>query len=233
MSDPHISKLVARKMGRWHGLEFSGVEKPKESKQWSVLEKWMKDVPEESIEKLMGLKDGELEQCNREWINNEIAELKKALLDPERGFLDLIGLTHNDLLNGNIVYDEQTDSVMFIDFEYANWAHPAFDIANHFCEFCGFEDNYDLYPEKEFQMTFITEYLRGYKGDDEYSPDQEELELWYRMVNAYALLSHFWWGAWGLIQGYHSEIKTDFDYVEYSAQRYREYLATKEKMLNM
>lgn len=44
---------------------------------------------------------------------------------------------HNDLLIGNILYDEKKNSVTFIDFEYTAYNYQAFDIANHFAEFAG------------------------------------------------------------------------------------------------
>lgn len=45
---------------------------------------------------------------------------------------------HNDLLLGNILYDEQSETnVIFIDYEYADYNFQAFDIGNHFAEFAG------------------------------------------------------------------------------------------------
>ena len=68
---------------------------------------------------------------------------------------------HNDLLLKNIVYSKTNDQVSFIDFEYSDYNYQAFDIANHFTEFCGV-DEFDpsLYPSKEFQLKWIERYLR-------------------------------------------------------------------------
>lgn len=44
---------------------------------------------------------------------------------------------HNDLLLGNILIDEKTDKVRFIDYEYAAYNFQAYDIGNHFAEFAG------------------------------------------------------------------------------------------------
>lgn len=44
---------------------------------------------------------------------------------------------HNDLLLGNVIYNEGEGTVSFIDFEYANYNYQAFDIANHFNEYAG------------------------------------------------------------------------------------------------
>lgn len=44
---------------------------------------------------------------------------------------------HNDLLFGNVLYNQEQNSVVFIDYEYTAFNYQAFDIANHFAEFAG------------------------------------------------------------------------------------------------
>lgn len=44
---------------------------------------------------------------------------------------------HNDLLLGNIIYDDINEKITFIDYEYAACNYQAFDIGNHFAEFAG------------------------------------------------------------------------------------------------
>lgn len=44
---------------------------------------------------------------------------------------------HNDLVMRNIIWDEDSASVSFIDFEYSAPNYQPFDIANHFSEYCG------------------------------------------------------------------------------------------------
>lgn len=46
---------------------------------------------------------------------------------------------------GNIIYDEATNDVTFIDFEYAACNYQAFDIGNHFNEFAGTLDDFQFY----------------------------------------------------------------------------------------
>lgn len=48
-----------------------------------------------------------------------------------------IVFSHNDLLLGNVIYNEELNRVSFIDFEYAAHNFQAFDIGNHFTEFAG------------------------------------------------------------------------------------------------
>lgn len=44
---------------------------------------------------------------------------------------------HNDLLLGNILYNDCDNRVNFIDYEYADYNYQAYDIGNHFAEFAG------------------------------------------------------------------------------------------------
>jgi len=41
--------------------------------------------------------------------------------------------------------EEEEDKIMIIDYEYANYNPRAFDLANHFCEYCGFDSNYEFF----------------------------------------------------------------------------------------
>lgn len=120
---------------------------------------------------------------------------------------------HNDLLLGNIVYTPEANKVTFIDYEYAEPNHQAFDIGNHFAEFPGIDsDNgidYSIYPSREFQIEWLRVYLEEFHETSEISDD--DVEKLYKQVNKFALSSHFLWTCWSLIQAENSTI--DFDFV--------------------
>ncbi|KAL6590804.1 kinase-like domain-containing protein, partial [Neocallimastix sp. 'constans'] len=114
-----------------------------------------------------------------------------------------LAFCHCDLLYGNLIYhkDENgNDDVTFIDYEYGSINPRGFDIGNHFNEFAGKED--------------VTE---------------KEIEDIYREVNKFALLSHFYWGVWSILQAKYSQI--DFDYSSYAVLKLDEYFKNKEKFL--
>lgn len=48
-----------------------------------------------------------------------------------------VAFCHNDVLLGNVIYNEEANKVSFIDFEYAMPNYVAFDVANHFNEMAG------------------------------------------------------------------------------------------------
>lgn len=62
---------------------------------------------------------------------------------------------HNDLLLGNVLYNQEQENVVFIDYEYTAFNYQAFDIANHFAEFAG---NYILVC-KIYSTSFITKII--------------------------------------------------------------------------
>lgn len=161
---------------------------------------------------------------------------------------------HNDLLLKNIVYNDKTSDVRFIDFEYADINYQAFDIANHFCEFAGVTDfNPQLYPSKEFQLEWLENYLKEWNelskipetGDkiDNNMNDcvsknghhdadfEKRLNTLHRQVNKFSLMCHLYWAIWSLLQARHSSIH--FDYHGYAKSRLGEYFKNKEKILSI
>lgn len=68
--------------------------------------------------------------------------------------------SHQDLLCGNILYSEGWSRVQFIDFEYGGYNFRGFDIANHFCEYAGYDPDYEKgYPRKDKQLHFLRSYV--------------------------------------------------------------------------
>jgi hypothetical protein len=53
------------------------------------------------------------------------------------------------------------------------------------------------------------------------TPSKDEINRLYDEANVFSLLSHYYWGLWGLIQAMVSDI--DFDYMEYAVHRFSEY----------
>lgn len=119
---------------------------------------------------------------------------------------------HNDLLLANIIFTEKSHEISFIDFEYTEPNHQAFDIGNHFAKLAGGGSSkaidYENYPTKAFQEVWLKIYLEEFCGD----ASDERVATLYKAVNKFALASHFLWTCWCLIQAENSTI--DFDFVE-------------------
>jgi ethanolamine kinase len=108
---------------------------------------------------------------------------------------------------------------------YATPAPAAFDIANHFAEWGGFECDYNLLPTRAHRKQFLGEYLRSYHfnlQDGSFATAKELNEL-YDQIDLYRGLPGLYWGIWALIQAQSSKI--DFDYAKYAEIRLGEYFA--------
>ncbi|CAG8805649.1 27209_t:CDS:2, partial [Dentiscutata erythropus] len=215
MSNQRICLLIAEHMAVWHKVNFSN---EKESTLFPVLWKWLREVPKSYIDP----KTDEKFQKNfkLEELFNELTGLENELVKIESPIV----FCHNDLLNGNIIYEESRNKISFIDLEYGSMNYRSFDIANHFNDFAGFECDYNLYPSNEFQKKWLRHYLCSYNPGATIT--EEEVNKLYQEVNKFALASHFFWGVWGLVRAQSSEI--NFDYIEYATLRFKEYYNKKE-----
>lgn len=137
--------------------------------------------------------------------------------------------------------DKRITPVSFIDYEYTTPVPAAFDIANHFAEWGGFECDYSVLPTRSQRRAFIAEYLESYSrfADQSSFPrvldttsngknsTQNETGLHslarklHEDVDNFRGLPGFYWGIWALIQATISQI--DFDYASYAELRLAEY----------
>lgn len=118
------------------------------------------------------------------------------------------------------------ETVSFIDYEYATPAPAAFDLANHFSEWAGFECKYENLPTRETRRTFIQQYIQSYskyaKLDDR-NTDEFYVRRLGDEVDRLRGMPGLYWGIWALIQATISQI--DFDYTSYAELRLAEYFA--------
>ncbi|KAH1248139.1 putative choline kinase 2 [Glycine max] len=202
LRDPSISALIATKMKEFHDLDMPGEKKVH---LWDRLRNWFSEAKRLSSPK-------EFEAFYLDTIDKEISILEKELSGPHQR----IGFCHNDLQYGNIMLDEETNSVTIIDYEYASYNPVAFDIANHFCEMAA---NYHT------EEPHILDYNK-YPGEQLSNSEVEQL---LQEIEKYTLANHLFWGVWGIISAQVNTI--DFDYKEYAKQRFQEYWARKPYLL--
>lgn len=117
-------------------------------------------------------------------------------------------LCHCDLLSSNILSKTNGD-VVFIDFEYSCPVERAFDIANHFNEYAGFNCEWDCLPTKSEEYNFLKHYLQ--------TENPILINSLINEIQPFYLSSHIYWGLWALLQATHSAI--DFDFVSYAVKR--------------
>ena len=108
--------------------------------------------------------------------------------------------------------------------------YRGFDIANHWCEYSADYTtetphllDFTRLPDIKEQNNFLSAYLRkqyeieGLKNVSNVK-FLEDLNSLRREADNCMVLSHLFWGLWGLIQAAHSSI--EFDYFEYAMQRF-------------
>jgi len=170
-----------------------------------------------------------------------------------------ISLCHNDLLSGNILVSHDllsiinncapsarddnfnnTDGITLIDYEYAAYNYRGYDLANHFCEFGGFDFNIkEHFPKFETRAQFIYHYACAVANRKDTSllrldsgtraaisyiatlsvanifNNEETLTFLLAadsMIRPFCLLAHLYWGTWSILQAMYSPV--DFDYME-------------------
>lgn len=123
------------------------------------------------------------------------------------------------------------ETVNFIDYEYATPSPAAFDIANHFAEWGGFDCEHQYLPTKSQRMDFLREYIHSYFSHlgEKKTADEENAEVarLFEEVDVFRGVPGFYWGIWALIQAQISQI--DFDYASYAEVRLGEYHAWREE----
>lgn len=81
---------------------------------------------------------------------------------------------HCDLLCANVIVlppsessrpgtNDEVKTVHFIDYEYANPSPAAFDLANHFSEWAGYDCDYSKVPTRSARREFLSEYIQSYR----------------------------------------------------------------------
>ncbi len=210
MGIPRLRPLIARSLRQLHDLPIADILDAPVPTLWDTLEGWMSAAMALTFTGEAARRHAALDlprharelQVIKARFHDVIAQRPgaEAALRPV--------LAHNDLLSGNILYSADDHAVRLIDYEYGACSYAAFDIANHFCEYAGFDSDYDRgFPSRASRDAFIAEYLG----------DIDAVEAFSDVVEFFVPADHLFWGSWAVIQAYHSPI--DFDFMGYSRLR--------------
>ena len=198
---------------------------------WTIMQKWIHALPAAT----------EAERSRQALLQKELHRTVAEFADLPGLGKDGLVLSHCDLLSGNVVIVTspskdptnglKTEDVNFIDYEYAVPAPAAFDLANHFAEWGGFECDYSVLPTRQTRRAFLSQYLASYKKtvakSSELSP-HADLDSLFQIVDRFRGLPGLYWGIWALIQATISQI--DFDYAQYAETRLGEYFAWRDEV---
>ncbi|GAA5810138.1 hypothetical protein MFLAVUS_003557 [Mucor flavus] len=220
------AQWIAKKLGKWHQVtlpeDHQVLKHKKDQKLWNTMFKWLEQVPQ----KYQNPKTQSTFETRFD-MNKIRAELDYLIAELEKLNSPIV-FSHNDLLYGNIIFNEEKEEASFIDYEYGCYAFRGFDIGNHFNEFAGFECEYWRYPTKQFQLQWFDWYLT--ENNNGVKPTSAEKEKLFEEVNAFSLASHFYWGLWAMVQAMVSDI--DFNYMDYAVLRFNEYDRRKNEVFS-
>ena len=182
-----------------------------------TLRKWISNVPLEYL-------DPNKKAYDLNTIKEELVFMENNLKNRS----DIV-LCHNDLLLKNFIKNEK--GIELIDYEYSGYNYRAFDIANHFNEWCGFDLNWDNFPSEDTQKRFLKAYLEAYYDSNKKDEKglEKEINNMIEDIKWFDLASNFYWGTWALIQAALSSI--DFNYCDYGRLRFKRYFEIKKKLL--
>ncbi|KAI1479876.1 ethanolamine kinase [Daldinia eschscholtzii] len=257
---PSIYLAVARRLAQWHAtvpciyetpaqkngvngtsnghheavIEHAAPGKPSPN-VWTVMQKWILALPTKT----------EAQRTRQASLQQELIKLIDELSQrPGLGENGLV-FAHCDLLSGNVIVEPQHScstkngdslrkEVSFIDYEYATPSPAAFDLANHFAEWGGFDCDFTVLPTRAQRLEFIREYIHTYfsllPGKPGTVDEEAEAQKLLAEVDIFRGVPGFYWGIWALIQATISHI--DFDYAEYAEIRLGEYWGWREASIS-
>jgi ethanolamine kinase len=166
LSTSSIARGIAASLANLHVGFAVPVELQTEPSLWTQLYNWLDQAEKATFQteretaaaKTLHLADTIRPELA--WLKDRVATVIENKKDAAVVFC------HNDLLAANILYDENSEQIQLIDFEYGGVNYRAFDIANHFNEYAGgppdhADPDYARLPDAAQQRTFIAAYLQA------------------------------------------------------------------------
>lgn len=226
LRDANISCRIASKIAKIHlWIDKLALEKDKKNELWDRFEDWMEKaiaVPLSESRRLLLQRVG-----FPTFVQQKLQRLKNELQSLEND-LPLV-FSHCDLQYGNILRMKYSQRIILIDFEYACFAPPFFDIANHWCEWAANYTKSSMEQLLDFtQMPSAVErraFVRSYLQEQAASEvSDQEVDAFVQNCNKYISLSHFMWGIWGILKMRDDETPLAFDYFAYALKRLEMFL---------
>ncbi|KAK9326132.1 kinase-like domain-containing protein [Lipomyces orientalis] len=247
LSNPVLMKGISQLLAQWHTvldassirtlmLEQSGLKSHDIVDDiWQLCQKWISNLPTDTD---VQLKTKTLLAKELVWVKSEIQYKGGPTV-----------VAHCDLLSGNVIVPEDWSPelcsdippVTFIDYEYALPTPRAFDLANHFMEWQGFDCDVSLIPKvggpvmREWGKQYLEGTHRFKRGSSEKQQNgihvgEAEVDILMQEVRTWWGMPGFYWGIWATIQSIISTI--DFDYANYAQNRLSEYWTWKREYLS-
>jgi ethanolamine kinase len=237
---------IARRLAEWHSVPLPSSYYPETAANgingtytnghtatktkpmpniWTIMQKWIDALPTgtSAEQKRKSELQAELDRSSQEL--DSTASMGNAGMI--FGHCDLLSANVIILPNGrttNASNVGESETVRFIDYEYATACPAAFDIANHFAEWGGYDCDYTMLPTRSVRQSFLEEYLTSLSPRSPTTKAKDaDIQTMLKQVDDFRGIPGLYWGIWALIQATISQI--DFDYASYAEVRLGEYFA--------
>lgn len=177
-----ISSIIARKLAKVHSLDVP-IDKNNTWLRERYYE-WLEFINKQERPPKFSedTRQSTIDIANQLMVIDYDKEIKFLLALIEKTHSPTV-FSHNDLHQGNILLAKYSkrrptseERIVFIDFEYCSYNYRAYDIANHFCEWCFEYDTPDYphfmffadrFPSDDTQRDFV----RNYSSQSKHSND--------------------------------------------------------------
>lgn len=222
-----LAQQAAQVLARIHSPEGSpsADSKPSEGCLTPLIDKYLKIARENVHENQSAFAE---HGVDTDYLN-DVEHALTVLKDRIQATCGELQFCHNDYHAGNMLRTKE-GGFSVIDYEYAGWNHPEYDIANYFNEIAVDNENIEVRDglvSEEYKMQFIHDYLTALHGRVPSPKAQEEAFLRTELCEQ---LSDAYWGLWGTALAGRSEI--DWNYHSFAGLRLGRFLekASKETM---
>uniref|UniRef100_A0A7S4M562 ethanolamine kinase n=1 Tax=Vannella robusta TaxID=1487602 RepID=A0A7S4M562_9EUKA len=209
--EPDKRSKIAAKMALLHKVILVDTDGEPLTKNWFFrVHKWI-SIIEEHLPQFTTEVHGKTVNCATLRSSLEDLQTKISLKNYD------VVCCHGDINAENCIFNKAENTITFIDFEYCCNFFRGFDIGNHFCEYAGVERNLDFdkyFPSLDQRTEFVRQYCESFYGS---ACSEDKIMALLLEADDGALLSHFFWGVWGLVQSTCSSL--EFDFTDYARKR--------------
>lgn len=233
--DCDMVSLIAGCLRKLHSVNLGADSVVHSANVFAVIERWL-DLSRKyshtikSSPKCPGFTPPSIEVLTKEvewigtFIENEIMSHPRIRASKTCHRLSQEVLCHNDMLAGNLLFDESDKSLRLIDFEYSGYNYAIADISNVCAAVCESimlsgqpQDVGKNFPSDKVQLHFVQEYL----GSD-FAIPTEDYQPVLLVIRAFAMAEELRWTIWGILQSQQAAVG-GFDYCMYYNSRFHAY----------